>query len=101
MFEVSPDPTYCAREDDETDQEVEAMKPSLERLVLVPLCAEHLPDVSQTETPRERTEKRIDDEARHTHARDARRKRDERAHDRQQTARKHDHLAVTRKPTIR
>src|SRR5205085_10953779 len=101
VFEVSPDPPDGGGEDDETDQEVEAVKPSFQRLVLIPLRAEHLPDVSQRQTPRERTEKRINNEARHTHARHARRERDKGAHDRQQAAGEDDDLAVAREPTIR
>src|ERR1041385_5490800 len=100
MLDVSPDPPGCAREDDKADDEIEAMKPRLEHRVCVPLCAEQLPDVSQAQAPGERAEERVEDEARHVHARDAGREGDKGAHHRQQSAGKDYDLAVTRKPTI-
>src|SRR2546423_4398426 len=60
VLEVTPDPPGRAREDDDADEEVEAVEPGLERLVLVPLLAEHLADVGEAEAPRQRAEEGVD-----------------------------------------
>src|SRR5215217_2342030 len=72
VFEVSPDPPDCGEEYDGADEEVEAVEPGLQGLVLVPLLAEHLADVREAEAPGERAQESIGGEARHVHARDAR-----------------------------
>src|ERR1700755_2110325 len=86
VFEVAPDPPDRAEEDDCADEEVEAVEPCLEGLVLVPLLAEYLADVRETYAPWERAEEGVEGEARQVHARDAGGECDEGSYDGQQAA---------------
>jgi hypothetical protein len=79
---------------DDSNHEVEAMKPGLQRVVLVPLLAELLANVGQSQTPRQRTGKRINHKPLEIHARHAGGKRYEGADGRQETADKDDDFAV-------
>ena len=69
--DVAPYPPHNGKDADDPDYEVEAMEPRFERIVLVPLFAEFLTHVSETQAPRKRTKERVDDEASQVHFRDA------------------------------
>ena len=79
VFDVTPDPPRGGEKDDDADAEVAAVAPGLQRLVLVPLLAEKLSDIGKADAPRQRAEEGVDGKARHVHARNARRERDESA----------------------
>lgn len=101
MLDVSPNPPSDGEDAEDADDEVEAMKPCLESIVLVPLLAEQLSDVSQADAPRQRARESVDHKAREVHARNARRKGYEGANRREQAADEDDDFAVTREPAIR
>ncbi len=98
--DVSPDPPGNRQNADDADYEVKAMKQGPERFVFVPLFAELLAHIGQTQAPWQRPGKRVQDKARPIHPRDARGKCNESADDGQQAAGENDQLAVTSKPTI-
>jgi hypothetical protein len=52
VFDVAPDPPGHCDYANYTDEEVEAVKPSLQRVVFVPFLAEFLAHVRERKTPR-------------------------------------------------
>ena len=100
VFDVAPNPPGSEQHSDNSDNEVEAMKPGLERVVLVPLLAEFLPDVGQAEAPGERTGECIDDESFQIHSGHAGWKRNKRADGGQQSTNKDNNLTVVGKPPV-
>jgi hypothetical protein len=53
MFDVTPDPPRYENHADDSNDEIEAVKPRLQTIVFVPLFAELLAHVRQCQTPRE------------------------------------------------
>ena len=100
VFDVAPDPPGDEEHRCDADEEIETVKPGLQRVVFVPLLPEFLPDVRQTQAPRQRPGKRVDHEAREIHSRHTRWKRNERSNRRQQATHKDNHFSILRKPAI-
>src|SRR5712692_8660860 len=100
VSQVSPDPPRNQDYERDSNHEIEPVKQSLERRILVPTLAQLLTNVSEAETPWQRSGKRIDDELLQIHPRDTGRKRDECANDGQQTAGKDNDFAKAREPAI-
>src|SRR5262245_37390950 len=98
---MAPYPPHNEKQTGNPDYKVKPMEPRFERIVFVPLFAEFLSHVSETQAPRKRTKESVDDEAREVHFRHAGRKGNECSNDRQQSAREDDHLASSRKPSVR
>src|SRR5215475_2711476 len=98
---MAPDPPHNEKEASDPNQKVEPMEPGFERIVLVPLFAQFLTDISKTEAPRKRPKECVNDEASEVHFRDARRKGNERSDDRQQSAGEDDYFPSSSKPSIR
>ena len=53
VFDVAPDPPGDEEHTHDADEEIETMKPGLQRVVFVPLLAKLLTDVCESETPRQ------------------------------------------------
>src|SRR5229473_6129667 len=100
MLEVSPDPPRDQNHERDSNHEVESVKQGLEHRILVPLLTQLLTDVSEAETPGQRSGKRVDDELLQIHPRDAGWERYEGPNDRKQAARENDDFAKAREPTI-
>lgn len=98
--DVTPDPPRNGDKTENSDHEVKAMEPGLQRVVLVPLFAKLLSDVSQSQAPGKRAGKGVDDETSKVHSRDARGKGNEGSYDRQQPARKNYQLAPACEPSV-
>src|SRR5712692_2635085 len=100
VSQVSPDAPRNQDYERDSNHEIEPVKQSLERRILVPTLAQLLTNVSEAETPWQRSGKRIDDKLLQIHPRDARRKRDECANDGKQPAGENDDFAKAREPAI-
>src|ERR1044072_115608 len=100
VFDVTPNPPGHDKHSCDADEKVEAVKPRLQRVVLVPLLTKLLAHIRKPQTPRQRSRKSVDYETSEIHSRYACRKRNERSNRRQQPAHKHNRLAILRKPTI-
>src|SRR4051795_4940515 len=98
---MTPHPPGRAGDEQYADDEVKAVEPRFQGLVLVPLLAELLTDVGQADAPGQRAKKGVDDEACQVHAGNTGREGDERAHNGQQAAGENDDLAILLKPAIR
>src|SRR3982751_3575237 len=100
MFQMTANPPNDREQRHDPDHKVEAMKQSLETLVLVPLFSKFLPDVSQSQTPRQGSSERVKDEASQVHARNASRKRDESSNRGQESAGEDNGFAIATEPAI-
>src|SRR5258707_8746840 len=100
MFQVSPDPPRNHDHQRDSNHEIESVKKSLKHRILVPLFAQPLTNVSEAETPRQRSGKGVDNELVQIHPRDAGRERDECANDRKQTAGENNGFPKTSEPAI-
>src|SRR5258705_10377303 len=100
MFQVTPDPPRHQKDERDSNHEIKPVEKGLEHRILVPLFAKLLTDVSEAETPRQRSRKSIDDELLQIHPRNSGGERYERANDRKQTAGENDGFPKAREPTI-
>src|SRR5579883_1084815 len=100
VFQVPPDPQCDGQESDDPNHEVKPVEPCLERLILVPLLAEDLADISEPQAPGERTDECVNDESTQIHSRHTRRKCNERANHRQQAACENDQLAALDRKSV-
>src|SRR5438128_2071324 len=97
---VAPYPPCNGNHANDPDDKVKSMEQRLERIVLVPLLAEPLTDISEAHAPWKRTQKRVNHEATQVHFRDACWKGNERSYRRQQPAGENDQLPPPGEPSI-
>ena len=98
--QVAPHPPRDRQYSDNSNDKVESMKEGLERRIRVPLFAQLLTDVRQSQAPGQRSGEGINHKALEIHSRHARGKCDEGPNDRQQTAGEDNDFAETREPAI-
>ena len=78
---MPPHPPDGSQETNNPNYKIEPMKKRFESVIFVPFFTQFLSDISQTQTPRKRPYKGIDDEPRQVHFRDTGWESDERPND--------------------
>src|SRR6266508_6218593 len=100
MPDVPPYPPCGGEHDYDANHEVEPVKKSLQARVFVPLLAQLLSHVCESEAPWKRTRKRVDDELLQVHPRHAGGECDERANGGQQTTDENNDFTKPIEPSI-
>src|SRR5262249_1935471 len=100
ISEMPPHPPCGGQQSDDTDHEIESMEPVFQSLILIPLLTEDLADISEAQTPWERSQKGVDDEPPKVHPGDSGRKCDKGPDDGKQPARKDNQFSTAFEPAV-
>src|SRR6266403_913524 len=100
MPDVPPNPPPGTNHDENANHKIEPMEQSFQPGVLVPLLAQYLSHISQSQTPGQRTRESVNDELFYVHPRHARRKGDEGTNHGQKAARENNDFSESTKPAI-